>query len=92
MPCHTVCARLSSTWVSYISETDSEVTLEFELPFWIEEEDVQVDIGSTKLSVFVRNELSFRRRYRRNRFATFPSVLQSSKRSCIAQWCMQGRS
>lgn len=49
-----------------ITETDSEVTLEFELPFWIEEEDVQVDISSTQLSVFVRAELSFRRRYWRN--------------------------
>jgi HSP20 family molecular chaperone IbpA len=61
----------------HVAETDSEVTLEFELPFWIEEDDVQVDISSTQLSVTVRNELSFQRSYWRNRHVTsFMHILQ----------------
>lgn len=61
---------LSDTACPCRADTDGDVTLEFELPFWIEEEDVQVDISSTQLSVFVQNELSFRRTYWRNRLAT----------------------
>ena len=61
----------------HVAETDSEVTLEFELPFWIEEDDVQVDISSAQLSVTVRNELSFQRSYWRNRHVTsFMHILQ----------------
>jgi len=43
------------------------VTLEFELPFWIDEEDVDVRITDADLTVLVRNELAFCRTYWRNR-------------------------
>lgn len=49
------------------ADTDTDVTLEFELPFWIEEGDTQVDVTGTGLAVHVRNQLSFRRTYWRNR-------------------------
>ena len=53
--------------ILHVAETDSEVTLEFELPFWIDEDDLQVDISSTQLNILVRNELSYQRSYWRNR-------------------------
>ena len=65
----------------YFAEADSEVTLEFELPFWIEEDDVQVDISSMQLSVLVRNELSFQRTYWRNRHVT-SFTLQPNDQVC----------
>ena len=43
------------------------MVLEFELPFWIEERDIDVCITETTLTVAVRNELSFHRTYWRNR-------------------------
>jgi len=52
-----------------ITESEGDVMLEFELPFWIEEGDVDVQITETSLTVAVRNELDFQRTYWRNRFA-----------------------
>lgn len=49
------------------AECDSDVSLVFKLPFWIEEDDVTVDITDRSLSVTVRNELDFRRSFWRNR-------------------------
>lgn len=51
------------------AESEGDVMLEFELPFWIEEGDVDVQITETSLTVAVRNELDFQRTYWRNRFA-----------------------
>ena len=50
------------------AETDDEVMLEFELPFWIEEGDCSVHITGAELVVVVRNELAFRRTYWPNRY------------------------
>ena len=61
------------------AETDSEVMLEFELPFWIEEEDVDVRITDTGLTICVQNELSFQRTYWRNRWVVPEPVLACRK-------------
>lgn len=63
-PCNATCevdAIISDT------ECDSDVSLVFKLPFWIEEDDVAVDITDRSLSVTVRNELYFRRSFWRSR-------------------------
>jgi curved DNA-binding protein CbpA/HSP20 family molecular chaperone IbpA len=48
------------------AEDKDNVILEFLVPFWIEPEDVKVDIGSHQLQVSVRNELSVCKTYWRN--------------------------
>ncbi|KAL4457675.1 hypothetical protein ABPG75_012540 [Micractinium tetrahymenae] len=49
-----------------LSETEDDVLLELELPFWIEREDVAVDFGHDRLRVGVRNTLQLARTYWRN--------------------------
>lgn len=50
------------------AETDDDVTMEIELPFWIDAADVRVHITDTQLQVDVRNTLSLQRVYWRNRY------------------------
>lgn len=47
-------------------ETDEDAMVQIELPFWIDPEDVKVDVGDRELSVQVRNTLNLRRHYWRN--------------------------
>ena len=49
------------------AETDDDVTMELELPFWTDAGDVRVTITSCGVSVEVRNTLSIQRTYWRNR-------------------------
>lgn len=79
-----MCTHTTGHLHLHVAETDSEVTLEFELPFWIEEDDVLVDISSTQLSVTVRNELSFQRSYWRNRHVTFFHAFLQPRLTCAA--------
>ena len=51
-----------------VAETDDDVTMEIELPFWIDAADVRVHISDTQLQVDVRNTLSLQRVYWRNRY------------------------
>lgn len=48
-------------------ETDDEAILHIELPFWIDTEDVRVDIDEAGISIAVRGSLYLRRTYWRNR-------------------------
>jgi hypothetical protein len=43
------------------------VIVEVELPFWIDNDDIQVSIGERQLDVTVRNTLHLRRTYWYNR-------------------------
>ncbi len=47
-------------------DSEDDVLLSFELPFWIEADDVRVDITGEGVDVKVRNELSVRRTFWRN--------------------------
>ena len=49
-----------------LHETDEDVLLQIELPFWIDPEDVRVDIGEVDVTVEVRNAYSLKRRYWRS--------------------------
>eukprot|EP00887_Chlorella_sp_A99_P002814 scaffold6.g2814.t1 len=49
-----------------MTENADDVVLELTLPFWIEAEDVRVDVGERELDVAVRNTLRVRRTYWRN--------------------------
>ncbi|KAI7845861.1 hypothetical protein COHA_000595 [Chlorella ohadii] len=49
-----------------LSETQDDVIMEIELPFWIDPEDVSVRFGERELAVAVRNTLHLRRTYWRN--------------------------
>ncbi len=49
-----------------ISEDVDNVILEFQVPFWIESDDVKVEITPRELTVWVRNELSVSKTYWRN--------------------------
>ena len=51
------------------AESDADVMLEVELPFWIEAEDVRVQIAPDSLHVGVRNELNLQRSCWLNRSA-----------------------
>lgn len=47
-------------------ETESDVILQIELPFWIDANDVKVGFGEEEIDITVRNNLYLRRRYWRN--------------------------
>ena len=47
-------------------ETDEDAIVQIELPFWIDPEDVKVDVGDLELSVRVRNTLNLKRTYWQN--------------------------
>ncbi|KAL4442949.1 hypothetical protein ABPG77_008440 [Micractinium sp. CCAP 211/92] len=49
-----------------LTETQDDVLLELELPFWIEQEDVSVQFGADRLRVGVRNTLQLARSFWRN--------------------------
>ena len=49
------------------AETADDVTMEIDLPFWIDAGDVCVKITSVGIAVDVRNTLSIRRTYWRNK-------------------------
>lgn len=49
------------------AETEGEVLLEAELPFWTEQGDVAVRFGQAQLEVAVRNGLHLRRTFWRNK-------------------------
>lgn len=49
------------------ADTESDVLLEVELPFWIDPEDVNVRFTENELVASVRNTLNLRRTYWRNR-------------------------
>ncbi|PSC71468.1 heat shock [Micractinium conductrix] len=49
-----------------LTETEDDVLLELELPFWIDAEDCRVEFGERQLSVDVRNTLRLERTYWRN--------------------------
>ena len=49
-----------------MTETEEEVILEFELPFWIDKDDCKVEIGTEKLIVKVRGEVNVCRTYWRD--------------------------
>ena len=53
--------------IGCVAETDDDVMLELELPFWIDAGDVRVSVTSLGVSVEVRNTLSIQRTYWRNR-------------------------
>jgi hypothetical protein len=44
------------------------VTIEIDLPFWIDANDIYVKITSVGITVDVRNTLSVRRTYWRNKY------------------------
>ena len=52
------------------AETDNDVMMDIELPFWIEPSDVRVGITPLGVSIEVRNTLSIQRTYWRNRWAS----------------------
>lgn len=54
---------------SCAAETQDDVLLELELPFWIEREDVAVEFGREQLRVGVHNTLQLMRTYWRDRWA-----------------------
>ena len=49
-----------------MTETEEEVILEFELPFWIDKDDCRVSIDSEKIRVRVRGEINLSRTYWRD--------------------------
>lgn len=49
------------------ADTEDDLLLEAELPFWIEGDDVTVDFGERHLAVTVRNGLHLRRTYWSNK-------------------------
>ena len=50
-----------------VAESRTDVTLEVSVPFWIEAEDVTVDVSPNSLHVNVRNELDLHRTCWQNR-------------------------
>ena len=46
-----------------VAELDGEVILELEVPFWIEAEDITVDIDDTGLHLSVRSHFDVKRRF-----------------------------
>jgi len=52
------------------TETDDDVMMDIELPFWIDASDVRVSINSSGVSIEVRNTLSIQRTYWRNRWGS----------------------
>ena len=65
---HSLCAFTQSKWC-HAAESRTDVTLEVSVPFWIEAEDVSVDITPNSLHVDVRNELDLYRTCWQNRWA-----------------------
>ena len=49
-----------------VFEAEEEVVVQIELPFWIDADDVRVEVGPAALGVHVRNTLALRRAYWRN--------------------------
>lgn len=62
-------------------ETEGEVLLEAELPFWTEPCDVSVTFGERQLAVDVRNGLQLRRTYWRNKWVV---SLKCNRRESVA--------
>ena len=56
------------TYDELTTETGDDVTIEIDLPFWIDASDIYVNITSLSITVDVRNTLSIRRTYWRNRY------------------------
>ena len=50
------------------AETDDDVMMDIELPFWTDASDVRVSITPVAVSIEVRNTLSIHRTYWRNRW------------------------
>ncbi|DBA99584.1 hypothetical protein WJX82_005130 [Trebouxia sp. C0006] len=50
-----------------LTESADDVLLEIQVPFWIDADDVRVDIGEQQLHVYVRNTFCFCRTYWTNR-------------------------
>lgn len=51
----------------FAAESADDVLLEIQVPFWIDADDVRVDIGEQQLHVYVRNTYCFCRTYWTNR-------------------------
>jgi hypothetical protein len=51
-----------------LTETEDDVILEMNLPFWIDASDVRVDVTETDLTIDVRNTVHLHRTYWRNRY------------------------
>ena len=62
-----LCAhRLLSGPLFACSESNDDVVMELDMPFWTDPEDVSVDIKDCDVSVHVRGSLDLRRTYWRN--------------------------
>ena len=60
------------------AETNDDVLLEVQVPFWIEASDVHVDIGEQQLQVSVRNTLCFCRTYWTNRCVSISTAYSTA--------------
>jgi hypothetical protein len=66
-------------------ETNTEVIMEFELPFWIDEADVRVDITKRSVRVRVTNEIDTERTFWRK--TSGPVELRSNWEAIIPEEC-----
>lgn len=82
---------MKGTLRSCCAESDADVLLEVDLPFWICPEDVTVRILPDRMLVSVRNELSLCRTYWQNRQHPMKPLYSSLLQLDLATGCRQGR-
>lgn len=61
------CAHRCCTCCACFAETEEDLSVEVMLPFWIDSGDVRVSVTETELKAVVRNTVSLRRTFWRNR-------------------------
>ena len=61
-------ALIVLVWFGHL-ESEEDVQLELQVPFWIDANDVRVDIGEHQLKVSVRNTFRFSRTYWMSRYS-----------------------